>query len=60
MGTVQSVKEVREKKGVGQGGDGEVLGQAIRGVMSVPAASLSIFSHYPPGALTTDFCKGHF
>lgn len=59
MGTqeegVQSVKE-----GVVRGGDGEVLGGAIRGVMSVPAASLFIFSHYPPGVLTRDFYKGCF
>lgn len=46
--------------GVAEGGDGEVLGGAIRGVMSVPAASLSIFSHYPPRALTRDFYKGCF
>lgn len=39
---------------------GEVLGRAIRGVVSVPAASLSILSHYPPGVLTRDFYKGRF
>lgn len=40
-GGVESVKEVREKEGVARGGDGEVSGRAIRGAMSVPAASLS-------------------
>lgn len=60
-GGVQSV-EVRE--GEGRGLPREVMGRswggAIRGVMSVPAAPLSIFSHYPLGALTRDFYKGRF
>lgn len=48
------------KRGVVQGGDRDDLGRIIMGVMSVPAASLSIFSHYPPEALTGDFFRGHF
>lgn len=59
-GGVESPKEVRKNEGVVQGGDGEVLVRAIRGVTSLPAASLSIFSHYPSGVLTRDFYKGRF
>lgn len=46
---VQSVKKVRQKEGVVQGGDGEILGRAIRGATSVPAASLHIFPLSPWG-----------
>lgn len=41
-------------------GGGAVFGCVIMRVLSVPAAFLSTFSHYPSGALTVDFSRGRF